>query len=418
MASVYGGAYLSLAASDALNVYEGFLPKRQSYCGGFSARFSTDQVCGIRRFYDPEDYRRSVRDCHLSSRAWTFQEKLLPARTLHFGETGLWWECRTQLSSEYLPDGLTGLSRSPLVRSVEKPWPWTEVVRDYSQANLTYGSDRLVALSGIAARQHGATGDQYLAGLWRASLLHDLLWFVSAETMGYRPEWRAPTWSWASIDGKVSFRGSHHSEMAPTATLANEQAGITFAASYKEYVQVLQAETKPSGPDVFGPVDSGVIILSCAHIIRGTLSRGGCPEDLSSTVPFDTGLGVFPVDMDCWEADSWSGERVAYLVPVMTAPSENYSGKPLVRQGKVCGLVLEKCSDSTDDFRRIGSFYFVTPLQDGRTPLQYGPSTWEPCFRRFLNVLDELCDMLATGQRKHDQWMPEHKAGRYIVSIV
>lgn len=66
--------------------------------------------------------------------------------------------------------------------------------------------------------------DKYLAGLWTQSLFTDLLWTVnlSAETTtaeienpdegNARPfvsrhasEWRAPTWSWANIEGSVSY---------------------------------------------------------------------------------------------------------------------------------------------------------------------------------------------------------------------
>lgn len=39
------------------------------------------------------------------------------------------------------------------------------VVADYSKRNLTYGRDKLVALSGIANRLQDVTAFRYLAGL-------------------------------------------------------------------------------------------------------------------------------------------------------------------------------------------------------------------------------------------------------------
>ena len=47
--------------------------------------------------------------------------------------------------------------------------------------------------------------DQLIAGLWRNHLLEDLCWFRADEgVVSYKQtKWRAPTWSWASINGTV-----------------------------------------------------------------------------------------------------------------------------------------------------------------------------------------------------------------------
>ncbi|KAJ3494907.1 hypothetical protein NLG97_g3771 [Lecanicillium saksenae] len=70
----------------------------------------------------------------------------------------------------------------------------------YSKAKLTKGSDRLPALSGVAARQHEITKDGYLAGLWRRLIERQLTWDV--EDPMERPPWRAPSWTWAAVDGE------------------------------------------------------------------------------------------------------------------------------------------------------------------------------------------------------------------------
>jgi len=38
----------------------------------------------------------------LSGRGWVLQERILPSRTLHFGEQHIFWECRTAVWSEAL----------------------------------------------------------------------------------------------------------------------------------------------------------------------------------------------------------------------------------------------------------------------------------------------------------------------------
>lgn len=51
---------------------------------------------------------------------------------------------------------------------------------------------------------HRKTGDKYLAGLWRGDILRGLMWHCRgryAVEKGWLPaEYRAPSWSWASIE--------------------------------------------------------------------------------------------------------------------------------------------------------------------------------------------------------------------------
>jgi hypothetical protein len=43
---------------------------------------------------------------------------------------------------------------------------------------LTKISDRVVAVSGVAKEMKAILKDEYMAGLWRKDLLHELVWFV------------------------------------------------------------------------------------------------------------------------------------------------------------------------------------------------------------------------------------------------
>lgn len=378
MASVYGGAFVGFAATAAHNVHQGFLKRPQAlYNGGFTARF-TSSICGrVRRFFHMDAFEDFMNSGHLSSRAWAFQERLLPCRTIHFGNTGLWWECRCQLRSEYLPDGGLGLfARSSLVAR-GNPWSWRDIVRNYSAANLTYGSDRLPALSGVAARQHEATGDQYLAGLWSTSLIYHLVWRVEDGQHKPRPEWRAPTWSWASVDGSSFYQTAH----IGWSQLDNREAFID-----REYVQVLRAKTVPSISDPFGSVDSGEITLACCSLIRGRLlvDEVGGPDDLKTPVPFDSGLGVFPVWVDCWDKVLFEGEGISFLLPVFRGTYGLSEHKDLI-----LGLVIEACGDSKGRFRRIGCLSY---------PSSRSGEPDDDDFTRFSRALDIIGDSVAAAE--------------------
>lgn len=77
------------------------------------------------------------------------------------------------------------------------------IIAAYSEASLTYGKDELIALSGMAKYMRAILQDTYLAGHWQRYLFSQLLW--TYEAPGRRPnEYRAPSWSWASIDAPPS----------------------------------------------------------------------------------------------------------------------------------------------------------------------------------------------------------------------
>lgn len=86
-------------------------------------------------------------------------------------------------------------------------WDWPKMVEAYSRTGLTVPSDKLVALSGVASVFSQALDEEYLAGLWRRNLGIQILWQVGAVSDGVRTRrsliYRAPPWSWASVDGPV-----------------------------------------------------------------------------------------------------------------------------------------------------------------------------------------------------------------------
>ncbi|KAF2648074.1 HET-domain-containing protein [Lophiostoma macrostomum CBS 122681] len=177
------------------------------------------------------------------SRGWVVQERLLPARVLHFGSKQVFWECREQNACEVHPETvycsqrddesdearrLRAIERSnwkphlwkqlldaPDRRSVEDPYlqlfvDWNAILHTYSEAKLTVPTDKLVALSGLAKDMKQALdvirpgNHRYLAGLWEEQLREGLCWSVNDRET--RPSgYRAPSWSFAAIDGRTTF---------------------------------------------------------------------------------------------------------------------------------------------------------------------------------------------------------------------
>jgi len=172
----------------------------------------------------------------LKNRGWVMQERALSPRTVEFGAEQIRWECHTVTENEggvFEPEAdrfrtqpwlhpkrhfLNLLSEEPMDISQQHTKlysfysSWTELVTAYAKCALTYESDRLIAIHGIV-RQIEATSNMHsVAGLWEQLLPFELLWYIGltesvfrSPTPSPRPStYRAPTWSWASVDSPVT----------------------------------------------------------------------------------------------------------------------------------------------------------------------------------------------------------------------
>jgi hypothetical protein len=92
---------------------------------------------------------------------------------------------------------------------------WRSLVAKYSHRYLSQETDKLSAISRLAklvSKAAKGTLDGYLAGLWRNYFAVGLAWCANKRNLqsGHMPHrrqlrYRAPTWSWASIDGPVEY---------------------------------------------------------------------------------------------------------------------------------------------------------------------------------------------------------------------
>lgn len=271
MKDYYKNARCTIAASRARRGDYGFLDERLCWRFGFpracvvgtrtrllggdegaTSKASVDENGNVRE----EHLLWYAEPCHwveefvrqpLMVRGWCFQEWLLSRRVLHFSRTGLYWECRTQqgiseAEAEAEAQGLTQEARTGIVNSVgnasqeaeqlqnvrrsmgadlaeaDIPLFWADVLKIYCKMNLSYLSDRLVAIHGVAGSLLGhrspktqETGraestmsaseakNEYAAGVFRHGLA-GLLWQGAAArpalgTLGKE----LPSWSWACL---------------------------------------------------------------------------------------------------------------------------------------------------------------------------------------------------------------------------
>ncbi|KAJ8127808.1 hypothetical protein O1611_g5828 [Lasiodiplodia mahajangana] len=163
-----------------------------------------------------------LKESPLENRGWIFQERVLSPRTIHFTPSQVVWECRQMYKLEdMLPSPVPGHkgTRSALIGqgrghdalNAVDHWYREIVCSDYSRRVFTVPADRLVAVAGLARAWQPIIGDEYIAGIWRSSMVFGLCWMrdQSRTLVPATTERRYPTWTWASHDGFVTWWPSH-----------------------------------------------------------------------------------------------------------------------------------------------------------------------------------------------------------------
>lgn len=213
----------------------------------------------------------------LSKRSWCYQEEQLARRIVHFYIDEVSYSC---LDGSECHCGLwgpesdignpnTGFQNLPekACTEEEKHSLWQTVVEMYSVRELSFWSDRFPALSALARqfqvsdkaaceRPSADRGREwmfneidmgnYTAGFWSNFLRADLFWYVSHDPgvrVSTASSYVAPTWSWASVSGRVSFL---------------DQGGFL--------AEILSVNCSPAGSDELGMITSAELVLRAKTI--------------------------------------------------------------------------------------------------------------------------------------------------------
>ncbi|ESZ96972.1 hypothetical protein SBOR_2654 [Sclerotinia borealis F-4128] len=313
----------------------------------------TSQIyCVINRAF----WSNEVNFSALPSRAWVCQERFLSKRNLHFAHQQLIWECRQKGASETFPKGFpkdcfqsdlksellkaSHSNNSDHSSNFRQPRAvWWRLVQSYSNGDLTYQTDKLVAIGGLAAAVHQSIGGKYLAGLWENHLPYGLVWrrigkpevsaFVLSTASTGPQTFIAPSWSWASLNSEVS--------MFPT-----------NSENRDDLCRISESHVDLASGDPYGQVRGGYIKVT------GKLARA---EYNDTCIFVQTSNEVAPVLLEfnnfLWDyTDMTALNQVdfIYLMPV----HETFSNDGPRRQ--VDGLVIYQTGRSDGEFRRSGAF--------------------------------------------------------------
>ncbi|KAI1841465.1 hypothetical protein JX266_012305 [Neoarthrinium moseri] len=233
-------------------------------------------------------WRLSFENEPLVQRSWVVQERLLAPRTLHFGSKQLFWECREASCCEMHPQGVYCFQYEDDIeddrtqkadRNPDHPFlwkqlldapdrmhagdqyeqlftDWNSITNYYASRQLTVANDKLVALSGLAnnmkarLQQLRPGPHRYLAGLWEEKLMDTIVWNVVAPARRAL-QYRAPSWSWACLDGHLNISGG-----------CKDKETISFTSKVSVDMTYL-------GKEDTGEVEGGVLTLAgpCASVM-------------------------------------------------------------------------------------------------------------------------------------------------------
>ncbi|KAI0880482.1 HET-domain-containing protein [Annulohypoxylon maeteangense] len=280
MASIYHDAYLTIAATRSSSGDMGLFAKTPDFEVFGTTPEGEEYYLVFREKMDHVLWRDTTTSKFpLMTRAWVFQERILSARVLHFGHHELFFECPTTAYCEcgnidFLDQTTTDIpipnlkkmystALNSMVRTRSGKWTnkmwvkkagyfiartWRSLVMDYTSLHLTIPSDRLPALGGVAKTFAAKRGSPYLAGLFGDSLLDDLLWKTYNCKKHRLPEWRAPSWSWASIDTHVNYQDG--------IVYYDEEMFLDEPDERIEFASIDGFRCEPAGLDKFGRVKS------------------------------------------------------------------------------------------------------------------------------------------------------------------
>ena len=320
MGDYYRNADFTVAASSAAGVQKSFIRCREDGSEWAPQKFSvlprdfeySESPERRQHFYsqrrrEQEDLTRLVLEGPLSKRAWCYQENVLSRRVAHFDEVDDIWECQKEVAmaervmrgNDLVPNTIE-LKATPLCRLLETG-KWNDMVETYTSRYLSVSSDKLPAISAVAAQKAQDMKSQYLARLMGTEIKTSLWWHrrqnyplpSAGDGLLHRDkdegglEIRPPSWSWASVIGPVSCAtvpGSMVTVLDASCKVADENLSNNFgkvlsgafikikAPTFTAKLRFTEWKSMLKAYSIHRNGQSGVVIPD-AHIAKTTVDQ-------------------------------------------------------------------------------------------------------------------------------------------------
>jgi hypothetical protein len=377
MGSIFENAYVTISAATAKSSQDGFLKERESQSRAYTPPINIPCYSPLGRNDHVMLFQRgsaTTREA-IHNRAWTLQEDLLSSRMLFYGDFELVWACRTGvrtisgIQAEICEEGETELARLRQIFTdsdelgastfdlkhgdEETMARWEDLIREYSKRKLSREDDKLLALAGLAAKFDSLVRAEYLAGLWSCWLPMHLLWRVVGDSGSgsNQSSWRAPTWSWLSMNSPVEMDVGNYKHFTALAKVAN------YAIEALKKFQLLGR-------------------LKCASItLRGVFNKASDEDIITIAELRNTASDRIPnivLDVRLVFSSNYYPDYAFLTIGCVEQPHKDALGQLSKLESRLSsssskvdntdvekvafGLVLSPAQDGTDSYFRVGWF--------------------------------------------------------------
>jgi hypothetical protein len=181
-----------------------------------------------------------------------------------------------------------------------------------------------------------------VVGMWRKDLGLQLCWYnrrLPPPWWGQRVfPYRAPTWSWASLDCSIKMWGEHEQRW-------QRSEGI--------WIKVLDVQLQTLDSDPFGQLSMAQLRLSCLYLvdvcIKTTTTKRSVLEEVGKGVLIIGGESLYcQILFDCLGEDENCKFQKAKAMPVFMTSGFGATG-----------LLLEPTGEERGQYERIGWFGFL-----------------------------------------------------------
>ncbi|KAK7740015.1 hypothetical protein SLS62_011158 [Diatrype stigma] len=412
MKDIYSSSVVTIVAASSDSVSGGFLHDRNHSETVYTipARIRPGQF-GTMSVNELDAATYDERSEPLAKRAWTMQEQLLAQRTLTFATHTMIWSCKAGTrnfgDSLYFPHDLDAgyndndekysLNLNSLLITKQEADShkdkalscWLRLVTAYSLRRASLECDKLNAVAGIASSPPfvSSLGPGYFAGLWEYNLARQLTWYTSRwhRTLSegevftpHRPTtYRAPSWSWASLEDGVILSDFTFDDEEETEEVVCEIIECATSKKYPDknpFGEVIVAHLRLRGSlrnAWFNPLNSMVILLP----IPDSDDLNGVQE---AVIPYEDAWKKHIADFmeanpdtepeEAWDEEDWDLHR---LHPNVTAgiSDESQATNPVIvhclpvthnstLENGVTGLLLTSSGEPGRSlYKRIGLFH-------------------------------------------------------------
>ncbi|KAI0438015.1 heterokaryon incompatibility protein-domain-containing protein [Xylaria telfairii] len=390
MEDIYAGSVFTIVAASSKDSSQPFLQQRDPL-GWLGCNIEGGYILG-RDFCETSFGGYNVPDYfHINTRGWCFQERCLSPRSIYFGDKGIHWECRNNIACEVYPgidDEHTPLaphhynsnpkgkyfsllSLTNISDDLGTIWTalqlWGGFIKIYTNMELKYPTDRLVAIAGIASVLEKKFSMRAIFGLWEPFFAHELLWIQGSTVLHSKKNLAlAPSWSWAGMSGKILPR--------ETMNGAETRSAQKLIDSCSALVSVPNSMI---GFATLGHFDAVTAPSNELVSVRGKLAACVLTGDRTAHDLYPTGTSR-RFTFGFYSPDTAADETDLYCLLLRTEwrqRKRDFGGSLPPSQRYNWGLVLTPIQAPDERFRRVGRYREI--VEEDQHPYFSNTFMWE-----------------------------------------